>query len=523
MLPRAFARNLLAAATLTAMACIWIALAPTAFGGQAAYVMVAGASMEPALRQGDLVVVRQAQTYAVGDIATYRHPSVGPVIHRIVDRQGDRYIFQGDSNDWLDSYAPTPQEVVGKAWLVLPGGAHALRQLRSPTGLAVLSVSFALIFLMTVRNGRGHMAKRNPSDRRSSPTAGDRRLEVLDGPVFVLAAAGLGALILAVVAFARPTHVSTPDDIPYAHMGVFSYHAGGPASVYAGGEIHSGDPVFHQLVPQFQIEFEYDFQSPADGELTGRAGMLLELSEPNGWRRTIVLQPESPVAGRELTLSGSVDLGLVRQAIALLETRTALDRQAYSVDIIPWIELEGMLGGEEFSDSFRPRLPFTIDDLELYLRQGDPLSDSDPLRPMASGFVSHSALVPATLSILGLDLTVVTARWIGTIGLLFCLAGIAYLGLPSLRAFRAGGYARTRIEYASQLIDVREAPSSKGKATIEVIAFDDLARLAEKNGRMILHVADGEEHHYYVDDGGTLYHLGAAPGPTEAKRRASRT
>jgi len=521
MLPKAYSRNLLAAALLTAMACVWVVLAPAQFGGQAAYVMVAGASMEPTLHQGDLVVVREAQTYAVGDIATYRHPSVGPVIHRIIDRHGDRFVFQGDNNDWLDSYAPTANEVVGKAWLVLPGGATLLRQLRSPAGLAFLSVSLALILLITVRNGRGEKSHSMTSKRSASPPQSDRRLEALDGPVFVLAAVGLGALVLAIIAFARPALVSTPDDVPYAHLATFSYHAGGPASVYAGGEIRSGDPVFHQIVPRFQIEFVYHLQSPATGALAGSAGMVLEISEPNGWRRTLVLQPESPVSGRDLTLTGVVDLNLVRQAIALLEARTALDRQAYSVDIIPWVRLEGDLGGEPFSDTFQPRLAFTVDDLELYLRQGDPLSDIDPLRPTASGFVAHSTLTPAALSILGLDLTVVAARWIGTIAALLCLAGIATLSAPVLRAYRAGGFERTRVEYAARMIDVKAAPPAKAKSMIEVVAFEDLARLAEKNGRMILHVSDGGEHHFYVDDAGTTYHL-AAGERTERKPRTRR-
>ncbi len=517
MLPKAYSRNLLAAALLTGMACIWVVLAPAQFGGQASYVMVAGASMEPTLHQGDLVVVRQAQTYAVGDIATYRHPSVGPVIHRIVAQEGDRFVFQGDNNDWLDSYTPNPAELVGKAWLILPGGATLLRKLRSPAGLALLSISLGLILLITVRNGRGEKPPSMTAKRSASPQA-DRRLQALDGPVFVLAAVGLGALILAVLAFARPALVSTPDDIPYSHLATFSYHAGGPASVYSGGEIRSGDPVFPQLVPQFEIEFDYHLQTPAAGFLTGQAGMLLEISEPNGWRRTLVLQPESFVSGRSLTLTGVVDLNLVRRAITLLEERTGLDRQAYSVDIIPWVRLEGSLGGEPFSDLFQPRLPFTLDELEFYLRQGDPLSDLDPLHPTASGFVAHDTMAAAVLSILGLDLPVVAARWIGTLLALVCLAGIAYWSAPALRAYRAGGFQRTRLEHAERLIDVNAAPPTKAEAMIEVVAFEDLARLAEANGRMILHVSAAGRHHFYVDDAGLLYHLAIDDQP--AKRES---
>ena len=48
----------------------WIAFAPLKAGGQASYVMVNGISMEPKYHTGDLVIVRKARTYQVGDVIT---------------------------------------------------------------------------------------------------------------------------------------------------------------------------------------------------------------------------------------------------------------------------------------------------------------------------------------------------------------------------------------------------------------------------------------------------------------------
>jgi len=92
----------------------WIILAPTKFGGQVTYVIVNGNSMLPIFAKGDLVLLRQAPFYQVGDIVAYRYPTIGPVIHRIVAEKIDRFVLQGDNNSWLDAYEPTEDEILGK-------------------------------------------------------------------------------------------------------------------------------------------------------------------------------------------------------------------------------------------------------------------------------------------------------------------------------------------------------------------------------------------------------------------------
>lgn len=61
---------LLAALALVLLAAVWLALAPAQFGGSAAYVIVNGNSMEPTFHRGDLVIVRAADEYKVGEIVT---------------------------------------------------------------------------------------------------------------------------------------------------------------------------------------------------------------------------------------------------------------------------------------------------------------------------------------------------------------------------------------------------------------------------------------------------------------------
>lgn len=95
-------RTLSAALVLLLVAVAWIAVAPIQFGGQAAFVIVNGNSMEPVYHRGDLVIARQVFDYQIGEIVAYRHPQIGPVIHRIIGREDDRFVFKGDHNTWID-------------------------------------------------------------------------------------------------------------------------------------------------------------------------------------------------------------------------------------------------------------------------------------------------------------------------------------------------------------------------------------------------------------------------------------
>ena len=99
----------------------WITFAPTKIGGQASYVMVNGISMEPNYHTGDLVIVRRAKTYKIGDVVTYRDAEMGAyVIHRIVGVEQGHFVIKGDNNSWIDASQPTPEEIIGKQLVYVP-------------------------------------------------------------------------------------------------------------------------------------------------------------------------------------------------------------------------------------------------------------------------------------------------------------------------------------------------------------------------------------------------------------------
>lgn len=130
---------------LFAFGVFWFTMAPQQLGGRFLYVIVTGNSMEPFLRDGDLTLVNPRDTYTIGDVVVYQHPKLGAVIHRIVAIEGDRFVIQGDHNDWIDSYRPTRAEILGKLWFHLAYTGKVIDGFRTPIGAALLAGTIGLI------------------------------------------------------------------------------------------------------------------------------------------------------------------------------------------------------------------------------------------------------------------------------------------------------------------------------------------------------------------------------------------
>jgi signal peptidase I len=132
----------------------WLVLAPAQLGGATRYAVVAGASMEPELSRGDLVLVRPGRDLGVGDIVLYRDPELGAsVLHRVVAEEGRRLLVKGDANGFVDDVRLRPEDVVGSLWLTIPRVGSALLWLREPVHAALLV--FALAFLALAGGGAG--------------------------------------------------------------------------------------------------------------------------------------------------------------------------------------------------------------------------------------------------------------------------------------------------------------------------------------------------------------------------------
>lgn len=81
--------------------------------------VVSSWSMEPVLHVGDIVIVTGQENYTPGDIVLY-DSGHGIIVHRIIDKQGDKYTVKGDANLIADPIQPTNDIILGKVQVVIP-------------------------------------------------------------------------------------------------------------------------------------------------------------------------------------------------------------------------------------------------------------------------------------------------------------------------------------------------------------------------------------------------------------------
>ena len=106
--------------------------------------IVESGSMEPSIKTGSIVVIREYAQYQKGDVITFffDEGDATPTTHRIVEidtEDGeDRYITKGDANENEDPRAIEEEMVLGKVLLSIPFIGYILDFAREPLGFALI-------------------------------------------------------------------------------------------------------------------------------------------------------------------------------------------------------------------------------------------------------------------------------------------------------------------------------------------------------------------------------------------------
>jgi signal peptidase len=498
---RTWFATLLPAVLVVVLLASWIALAPTRLAGQVSYVIVVGNSMEPRLHRGDLAIVRAAQSYETGDVVTYLHPEIGPVIHRIVGRDGDRFVFKGDNNSWLDPYQPTQSELLGTLWFDVPSAGGLMALLRAPWMLALLAGALAA---MAIAPALRVPTLRSKTQSMNVPTKLDK--ETGQTILSALAASALAFALLTFYAFSQPLQRSVSDDTPYQHSGVFSYSAAVPAgSVYEAGVVEPGQPVFRRLANVVNVALDYRLEADRPYEIEGSHRLVAVVSDVNGWKRSLPLQSDTAFDGPIATARGTLNLNELQALTDAMQAEAGVQRQDFMVTVSADVTVNGTLAGQELRDQFAPRMTFRMDAVQLQLLAGTRDPDADPLRPAQAGLLKGSRVEPNFLPLLALRLDVDSARALGIGGL--ALSGLAMLAVGLLLQQALQGDEPTRIQarYGTLLLSVMSVDGLGTQRVVDVASIDDLARLAERGGRMILHSVNGLAHSYVVQEADGAY------------------
>ncbi|MCP4143250.1 MAG: signal peptidase I [Chloroflexi bacterium] len=482
---------------------LWVLFAPLPFGGNAAYVIVAGNSMSPKYLLGDLVIVRGQDHYKIGDAITYAHPDIGYVFHRIIDVDTEgHFILQGDNNSWRDNYQPSQTEVIGKLWLHFPHLGKILGSLRSPAGFVILALVFGILLFYVIKPPKKKHARRNESGRgiimsKSQTKIGEN--------LFILTVLAIGALILGIAAFRQPilNEIYTP--LSYEQQALFSYTANVPNNVYDSDQMQAGEPIFRQLNGSFSVGLNYLFISSSPADIIGTYNLLARVSDDSGWKRTLELVPETAFDDNVFTISETLFLDDVQAFIDVLERETGIKRGRYTLSILSEIKIDGSLSELALQDTFSPAINFDISNLEVVLRN---LSDADQdvLNPVEKRALTRVSYEQNRLNILGLRLPVLFARWLSVgIGLPAALF-LVFLLVQLYMSTQRSELERVRVWYGSMLVEARDIQMLDAPRQVEIASMDDLANLAEQDQRSILHLPEGNLHHFFVQTSEQLYH-----------------
>lgn len=520
--------RLVLAASVLLLAAVWLIAGPAQLGGRTTYVTTHGISMEPRFRTGDLALVRPAADYRVGQVVAYRSTTLRSVVlHRIIARDGDRYVFKGDNNDFVDPIHPRRSELIGRLWLRVPRGGTLLGWIHLPVVAALLCAGVGML-LVWPRRGRRRRGGRGRGPRRPggapAMTGAPARLSNPNAVALVTGCAALAVICLGLglLAFTRATTHPVAAQVDYTQKVRFSYRADAPAgAVYPDGAVKTGDPIFVRLVRQVRVKVAYRLASVAPSHVTGTQAILVRLSSPTGWSRTLPLQAATPFRGPAASSWITLDLDRLQALIRRVEKSTgAAAGAAFSLDILPRIRVKGTLAGQALDARYAPALSLQLDPLQLRTGSGPAAAASAgagasgalpaAFTPRRAGSVAATAATPSRLSLGRYGLDVGTARWLALTGFLLA-AAVGLLTMARERRRPTDLSMQIHHRYGHLIVPIAAIVPTPGQPVIDVMTIDALAHVAERCERVILHHHRIGAESYLVDDEGTLYRYQPRP------------
>lgn len=499
---------------LVVAALAWQYLAPPQLGGSTSYVIPYGISMKPKLNHDDLVLLRPQSSYKVGDVVLYTNTDLNrTVLHRIIKREGERFVFKGDNNDFIDANRPTANELSGKLWLRVPHAGLVLNWLRQPSHAAILTALVGLFAFGGSAPARARWRRRRHSDGEASggsrPTPSPRGLT--PGALrALLALAGVATVLgaIAAMAYTKPLVHSVDRQDAYTQKGLFDYSAqasSGP--IYgADGRATSGDPLYVALVKAASFGFTYTFESDLRHAVGGSASLDAVLADPmSGWHHQVVLQAPTPFFGNRVDVKGTLALTELAALAKHLQELTGTHVDSLTLTLTPHIKLRGRLAGQPLTSTYEPALRFTLDQQRLALTSLATNADNTLDR-------SEPATAPVqeanTLSLGMLRLPVDRARVLAPAGAGAALLALLVLALLWLTRRSVDEPTRIRSRYADWLLSATELGETPERV-IDLSSFEEIIRIAEHYERLVFHQEDGLQHTYSVEEAGVVYRFQA--------------
>ncbi len=524
MRPRRIRKILLSALGLIILGTTWFYLAPAQLGGSASYVVTHGTSMEPHFHTGDLAIVRSQSGYQVGEVVAYQNHQLHTIVlHRIVGREGDRYLFKGDNNNFVDPEHPVASQLIGALWIHIPGVGLRLQSIRSPLVMGILLFVGMLLLAggaFARTQGRRHRRERPAGEGAATPTFAVLAIGALLAIPF---------LVLALLAFTRSPTKLHPYTVPYQQSGRLSYSAEAPAGpTYPGGRAVTGDPLFAHVLNAVDFSFAYRLRAAGRRSLSGRASLEATVVSSDGWHTTLQLAPPTRFHGSRAGVTGTLDLTSLLALLHSVETATKANG-TYTLTLLPRVSVRGRVDDVPVHTTFAPKVQFSLTPIEAQpaLAGGGSLTTTSPsgentassmFSPSAPGSAIGTHSLPASLSFGLGQLSVASARTLArdALVIVICavLAALACLRLALGRSRPRDESASIRARYGRMIVPVARVWQLPGVPVIDVEDMEALAQIAERYDRSILHeIAEDGEAFWVTDESGQFrYAVGVWAG-----------
>jgi hypothetical protein len=474
--------------------------------------------MEPTYYTGDLVVTRKASTYKVGDSVAFRVEG-GNVIHRIIGGNGvTGFDTQGDNNSWVDNWKPTNADIIGKEWLHIAGAGKQVEKWREPQMFAALvggMASFSLVSFKEAkkrrRGGKGML--REIHSIATTPNSGNG-----PGAAPPWALAGLGVAVIAALAFAYfafgalrtpEAKSSLVERAAYSHNGAYEYTIQTePSTLYpagivgpvvpqpAGQQQQETPPVYTRGAKKIDLAFTYNLKSQqalADVHGSLSADLLVTAQGEGGWTISRPLVASTTFDGPEAKARMSVDFASVQGLIDTVEKETGYTPPAYDLVVQPTVLLTGRVGSEEIKETYST--PFTLKYSKTTITSKPPLSATAPKS------IGGPVTVPQHAAF---GLSVPTARTVFSILTLGALGAAGVLALVVFLGWGQDETTQVRTRYGARLVPVTNVDVG-GTNRVQVARLQDLAVLAQRDGKIIFRQKTHLGELFFVPDGLTTY------------------
>jgi len=502
VVPLGFKSHLSLVVVLTILGLWLIFLRPTILYGNTSYIIVNGRSMEPTLRQGDLIILKPSGGYEVGDIVGYVSPHGPIVVHRIVGREGDAFILKGDNHDMVDPWPITQDMILGRLIVRIPYLGHVFGFLKNPVWTAT---AVSLLFFLALVSASKTVRRRGSRLASVSPHFGVGRACLLGALATLLALSVYAAYSLHQLPVERVEFVELYQCV---HTGTFHYQVRVKPSVLYGNRsvIGPGETIYVSLARVIDVAFRYGLNSTLPCSVSGRYSAYMDVELPEEWRRRFALAADVPFGSDGFTFHHSLNVTEVQGLISRIEREIGMEALSYNVWVALDIQVSGVVGGYPIQDRFEPRLKITLTKSKIHF---EGLEHTKPLvgREMRT--------VPNTLRLLGLPIHILHLRYLSYAAIAITASTLTVSAVVSHRGKGPEDPAQEIMRrYGRLLIRAAEPPKTAGRpvTTVRLETFQDLLKVAQETGKLIIYQktkpkAPGEKaiHTYYVLDGTTQY------------------